>query len=300
MSLRWTKNNRCYTKYRMKNLCNSYIKLQQSCKQHKLWLKPDSILYYSSSRRLQFSCMLSIMQYSNKLSMRLLSPGSSHLCIANKFKNCYKVRIVLILLSKLCKLWVKPDRTHYYKLSKHQLFDYKLHNQRYLNKVDMKFKWPDNNRQCRKYKHLNFSYTNCSSRYWSMPNKKWRWLNSTHCCKKCRQMNYYTVHIEMRQRYILCKLWLKPDSILHCSSSRRSQLSCMLSIMKYSSKINKNWNLQGNSQYYIACKMQHLNMSSNHFNKFSSRSNLRLSNMNLGKNMLFLYVIARRYQFRCK
>ncbi len=155
MSLNQLRNSRCYTKYRMKNLNNSYIKLQQSCKQHKLWLKPDSILHYSSSRRQPFNCMLSIMEYSSKLNMRLLSPSNTRYCIVRKVKNCYKVNTVLILLNMRCKQLLKTDSTRNYRLNKRQPFNCMLSIMECSNKINMRLLSPGNTRYCMKYKLLS-------------------------------------------------------------------------------------------------------------------------------------------------
>ncbi len=162
MSLRWTKNNRCYTKYRMKNLCNSYIKLQQSCRQHKLWLKPDSTPNYSSNRRSQFSCMLSIAKYSSMPNKKWRSPGNIHYCKRCTLKHYYSSHTMLILLNKQCKLWLKPDSIPNYRLNKHQLSDYRQNSLQYLNKLGMKFKWLDNIHYCRKYKLLSSDCMCCN------------------------------------------------------------------------------------------------------------------------------------------
>ncbi len=76
------------------------ILLNMRCK---LWLKLGNTPNYNSYKHLSFSCMSSIMEYSNKLNKKWLTPSKTRYCIANKGKNCYKVNTVLILLNKQYK-----------------------------------------------------------------------------------------------------------------------------------------------------------------------------------------------------
>ncbi len=196
MSLHWLRNSRCYTKYRMKNLYNSYISLQQSCKQHNLWLKPDSTpnyrlnkrrlfncmlsimeysnkldmrwempsssLNYNSNRHLSFSCMSSIMEYSNKLNKKWLTPSKTRYCIANKGKNCYKVNTVLILLNKQCKQLLKLDSIRNYNLNRRQPFNYMMSIMEYSSKLSMRQKMPSKSHLCMKYKLLSSDCMCCN------------------------------------------------------------------------------------------------------------------------------------------
>jgi hypothetical protein len=124
----------------LKNLSSWCNRLLQSYRQHTLWLKPDSTQNHSSSRRLQFSCMLSIMKYSSKVSMKSLSLDSSHYCKKCTLKRYYNSHIVLILLNKQCKLWLKPDSTRNYSSSRRLQFSCMLSIMEYSNKLNMKWK----------------------------------------------------------------------------------------------------------------------------------------------------------------
>jgi hypothetical protein len=72
-------------------------------KQCKLSLTPSSTPNYNLNKHLSFSCMLSIMEYSSKLSMRWEMPDNTHYCIAGKVKNYYKVNIEMRSRYMRCK-----------------------------------------------------------------------------------------------------------------------------------------------------------------------------------------------------
>jgi hypothetical protein len=125
-------------------------------------LKPNSSQNYRSNKPHWFSCMWSIMKYSNKLDMRSLSLGNTHYCIARKVKNCYKVNTALILLNMQCKLWLKRDSTLSYRSSKHLSFNCMLSIMKYSSKLNTKLLRPSKNHLCMKYKLLRFDYMCCS------------------------------------------------------------------------------------------------------------------------------------------
>jgi hypothetical protein len=112
---------------------------------------------YSSSRRLQFSYMLSIMQYLNKPNKWSLSPDSSHYCKRCTLKHYYNSHIVLILLNRQCKLWLKPDNTQNYSSSRRLQFSYMLSIMRYSNRLNMKSLMPSSTQNYSSNKHLSFS-----------------------------------------------------------------------------------------------------------------------------------------------
>ncbi len=117
---------------------------------------------YSSSRRLQFNYMLSIMQYSNRLHMKSLSPDSSHYCKRCTLKHYYNSHIVLILLNKQCKLWLKPNSTRNYNSSRSLQFSCMLSIMKYLNRLNMKSLTPGKSHLCMKYKLMSLHYMCCS------------------------------------------------------------------------------------------------------------------------------------------
>ncbi len=152
-------SNSCYYKrYRQWNYYTAHIRVRWCYRQCKLWLMPDSILHYSSNKHMSFNCMLSIMEYSSKLSMKQEMLGNTRYCIASKVKNCYRGRILLILLNKPCKLWLKPDSILHYSSSKHMSFSSMLSIIKYSSKLSMRQLSPDNIRYCKKYKLLSSDY----------------------------------------------------------------------------------------------------------------------------------------------
>ncbi len=221
MSLNQLRNSRCCTKYRMKNLYNSYIKLQQSCKQHNLWLKPDSTPNYRLNKHLSFSCMLSIAKYSSIPNKKWLWLNNTHYRIARKVKNCYKVSTVLILLNMLCKLQLKPDSILHYSSSR----------------------------------RLQFSCMLSIAKYSSIPNKKWLWLNNTRYCIAHKVKSCYKVSTVLILLNMQCKQLLMPDSILHYNLNKRLSFSCMLSIMEYSNKLSTRLLQPSNTHYYKKYKL---------------------------------------------
>jgi hypothetical protein len=113
---------------------------------------------YSSSRRSPFSCMLSTMQYSSKLSMRWEMPGNSHYCKRCTWKHCYNSHIMLISLNKLCKLWLKPDSSPNYSSSRRSHFSCMLGIVEYSNKLNKTSLTPSKSHLCMKYKPMRSNY----------------------------------------------------------------------------------------------------------------------------------------------
>jgi hypothetical protein len=137
--------------------------MQYSSKLSMRWEMPSSSPNYSSNNRQRFSCTLNNSKYSNKLGMMSLSPSSSHLCTVYKWQNCYKFNTALILLNKQCKLWLKSDSTQNYSSNKRLRFSCMLSIMKCSSKLNMRSLWPD----------------------------------SSHCCKKCMLKHYYNSHITL-------------------------------------------------------------------------------------------------------
>jgi hypothetical protein len=95
------------------------------------WEMPSSTQNYSSNKHLGFSCMLNIMKYSNRLNMNSLTPSSTRYCIARKVKNYYKVNTMPISLNRQCKLWLKPSSNQNYSSNKHLSFSCMLNIMKY-------------------------------------------------------------------------------------------------------------------------------------------------------------------------
>jgi hypothetical protein len=155
-------SNRCCKKCMQMNYYRVNTVLILLNKQCNLWLTPSSTPNYSSSRRQPFNCMLSIMQYSSKLSMRWEMQGNTRYCIARKVKNYYKVSTVLILLNKQCKLLLKPDSILHYSSSKHLSFSCMLSIAKYSNKLSMRLLTPSKSHLCTKGKLLSSDYMCCN------------------------------------------------------------------------------------------------------------------------------------------
>jgi hypothetical protein len=188
-----------------------------------LWLKPSSMPNYSSNRHLNFSCMLSIMEYSNKLNMILLSPGSSHFRIIYTWQNYYKVNTMLILLNKPYKLWMRINSNPWHMLNKHLQFSCMLSIMEYSSKLNMKSLTPDNTRYCKRY------------------------MFKHHCIIN-------TVLIFLNSWY---KLWMQINSNLWHMLNKHLQFDCTYYSLWYSNKSGTRWKMPGNIHYCRKCTLKH-------------------------------------------
>ncbi len=238
MSLRQLKNSRCCTNYMLKNSSSWCIRLQQSYRQHMLSMIINSTQNCSSSRRSQFDCMLSIMRYQSKLSMKQLLPGNTRYCKKHTLKHYYNSHTMLILLNKQCKLWLKPDSTLNYSSSRRSPFNCMLSIMRYQSKLSMTSLSPSSIPNYSSNMRHRFSCMLSIMKYQNKLDMKSLSPGNTRYCIVRKAKNYYKVNTMLILLNKQCKLWLKPDSSQNYSSSRRLQFGYMLNITKYSNKLN--------------------------------------------------------------
>ncbi len=147
--------------------------------------------------------------------MKSLTPDNTHYYKKYTLRHYYNSHIMLILLNKQCKLWLKPDSTQNYSSGRRLQFSCMWYNSKYSNKLNTRLLMPGNIHYCKKYtlKH---------------------------------QRNWHTMLILLNKQ---CRLQTRPNSSQNYSSSRRLQFSCMWYNSKYSNKLNTRLLTPSNTRY---------------------------------------------------
>ncbi len=249
----------------MKNLCSWCIRLQQSYKQHMLSMIINSTQNYSSSRRLQFDCMLSIAKYSNRLNMKSLSPDNTRYCKKYTLKHYYNSHIMLILLNRQCSLWMPINSNLTHMLNKHLKFSYKYCSLRYQSKQGMKMTLLDNIHQSNQCMHLSFDCNYCNLQYQSRQGMMLNLLNSNRCCRKCTHLKFNCNYYNLQCWNISNKKWRWPNSNHYCKLCTHLKFSCRLNIKNLGLNIISNLqNQRDSSLIYKLCKQRRLRPGNQH------------------------------------
>jgi hypothetical protein len=167
-----------------------------------------------------------------------LSPGNSHLCIARKVKNCYKVNIEMRSHYMRCKLLLKPDSTPNYRLNKRLSFSCMLSIMEYSNRQSTRWEMPNSTQNYNSNKHLSFNCMSSIMEYLSKLSMRLLSPGNTRYCIARKAKNCYKVNTVLILLSMLCKLLLRLNSSPNYNSNKHLSFSYMLSIMEYLSKLS--------------------------------------------------------------
>ncbi len=116
---------------------------------------------------------------------------------------------------------------------------------------------PSKSQPYTKYKLSRSDYRHYNLLYLSKLDRSLRQLKNSRCYTDYMLKNSCNLCMRLQQNCRQCKLQLRPSSNQKYSSNKRSLFSCMLSIMKYSSKRNMKQLSPSNTRYCIKSMLKH-------------------------------------------